>query len=496
MYAAVWVLTVCVVGLPRSFSEEGDGLIFADDFNTFDMSTWKHELTMGGGGNWEFQMYVNSRDNSYVRDGVLFIKPTLTTDVLGESLVRGAGPQWQDNTVDLWGTGPANECTGNQFFGCFRTATPTNPINPIRSARIRTADSFAFKYGRIEVRAALPEGNWLWPAIWMLPKYEAYGPWPASGEIDIMESRGNSPSYTNAKGQPLGCNTVGSTVHWGPAFGHDAYPLTTSTFVHPHSGNGLSKPCRFSSEFHTFGMVWSPDNMTFFVDDTVTMVVDLSSPTQGTFWERGQRSNFWKDKSSGNTLNLNENKGYFRNPWRGGTDHAPFDQEFYIVINLAVGGISGGLSESAYWPDGRGGKPWSNGVPAGAASAAYQFLAGESEWLPTWRGNATRGESIGESASLRIDSIQVWGMTRGSDSSTYSSNVKSTRFESSNDYVASTPTLAKGQTYRLVWMRIGVWLGIGCVLGLLFSKMCQRIRLNCLKNRHIPVGPRYGSVAY
>ena len=289
MFAAVWVLTVCVVGLPRSFSEERDGLIFADDFNTFDMSTWKHELTMGGGGNWEFQMYVNSRDNSYVRDGVLFIKPTLTTDVLGESLVRGAGPQWQDNTVDLWGTGPANECTGNQFFGCFRTATPTNPINPIRSARIRTADSFSFKYGRIEVRAALPEGNWLWPAIWMLPKYEAYGPGPHRGKSTSWNLEATLQAIQMRRANLWG-NTVGSTVHWGPAFGHDAYPLTTSTFVHPILKTFIQTMSVLFRVHIWYGMV--SDNMTFFVDDSVTMVVDLSSPTQGTFWERGQRSNF------------------------------------------------------------------------------------------------------------------------------------------------------------------------------------------------------------
>jgi len=48
-------------------------LIFDDEFNTFDFETWQHEITMGGGGNWEFQIYHNSRENSYVRDGILYI---------------------------------------------------------------------------------------------------------------------------------------------------------------------------------------------------------------------------------------------------------------------------------------------------------------------------------------------------------------------------------------------------------------------------------------
>jgi hypothetical protein len=58
-------------------------LIFNDDFNTFDMKTWEHEITLSGGGNWEFEWYVNNRTNSYVKDGVLYIKPSLTEDAIG-----------------------------------------------------------------------------------------------------------------------------------------------------------------------------------------------------------------------------------------------------------------------------------------------------------------------------------------------------------------------------------------------------------------------------
>ena len=87
-------------------------------------------------------------------------------------------------------------------------------LNPIQSARLRTANSFSFKYGRVEIRAQLPRGDWIWPAIWMMPRYNAYGGWPASGEIDIMESRGNAPGY------PLGGhNAYGSTLHWSATHG-------------------------------------------------------------------------------------------------------------------------------------------------------------------------------------------------------------------------------------------------------------------------------------
>lgn len=63
------------------------------------------------------------------------------------------------------------------------------------SARLSTINSHSIKYGRVEVVAKLPRGDWLWPAIWMLPVNDVYGAWPASGEIDIMEARGNGISY-------------------------------------------------------------------------------------------------------------------------------------------------------------------------------------------------------------------------------------------------------------------------------------------------------------
>ena len=95
------------------------------------------------------------------------------------------------------------------FYGCDRTSgAGGNYLNPIKSARIRTAESFSFTYGKVEVKAKLPRGDWLWPAIWMLPRDNQYGDWPSSGEVDIMESRGNAPSYP-----PGGYDSFGSTLH-------------------------------------------------------------------------------------------------------------------------------------------------------------------------------------------------------------------------------------------------------------------------------------------
>jgi hypothetical protein len=59
-------------------------LIFEDNFDKFNMSRWEHELTLAGGGNWEFEWYVNNRSNSYVKNSVLYLKPTLTEDAIGD----------------------------------------------------------------------------------------------------------------------------------------------------------------------------------------------------------------------------------------------------------------------------------------------------------------------------------------------------------------------------------------------------------------------------
>lgn len=93
------------------------------------------------------------------------------------------------------------------------------------SSRLRTVDSFNFRYGRVEVTAQIPKGDWIWPAIWMLPTDQAYGQWPASGEIDIMESRGNDPSCAAG-----GSDKFGSTLHWGPTFDQNRYEMTTKEY--------------------------------------------------------------------------------------------------------------------------------------------------------------------------------------------------------------------------------------------------------------------------
>ena len=330
-----------------------DTLILYDDFEYFNLTRWKHEITLGGGGNWEFQYYDNNRSNSYVKDGVLYIKPSFLADDIGEGALRGG------YRFDLWGSQPATICTGPHFYGCERTSgAGGNILNPIRSARIRTAESFNFKYGRVEVKAQLPVGDWLWPAIWMLPTVNQYGTWPASGEIDIMESRGNAQNYSAG-----GVNTFGSTLHWGPIGSENAF---LKTHVTRQAADGED----FAQDFHIYGLIWNETYIGTYLDDPDNTV--LSVPINQSFWESGS----WSDSG-------------LNNPWINGDQNAPFDQEFYLLINLAVGGVNG------YFPDNVGNKPWSDSSP----NAVNEFWDQRSQWQPTWDG---------EGAALKIDSVKVW----------------------------------------------------------------------------------------
>lgn len=130
-------------------------------------------------------MMTGHSNNSFVEDGVLYLVPTLTSDEIGKEAV------FDGYIYNITG------CTNTNLTECGRVSNSTlrSVVNPVQSARLTTKYSHAIQYGRVEVRARLPRGDWLWPAIWMLPTDNEYGPWPVSGEIDIMESRGNGLEY-------------------------------------------------------------------------------------------------------------------------------------------------------------------------------------------------------------------------------------------------------------------------------------------------------------
>jgi beta-glucanase (GH16 family) len=214
----------------------------------------------------------------------------------------------------------------------------------------------------VEVRAQLPKGDWIWPAIWMLPRWNTYGGWPASGEIDIMESRGNSPaSYPNTPGVGGGHNSYSSTLHWGANWASNQYERTHGEF------NGAP----LADEFHTYGMLWNEQGITSYIDDESNTVLHV--PFSGkSLWDRsGLEAAGWN------------------NPWEGRPRHAPFDQEFFLLMNVAVGGTG------SYFPDGLGGKPWSNKDE----HAVNAFWNARHAWMNTWKGEQT---------AMKIDWVRVY----------------------------------------------------------------------------------------
>jgi hypothetical protein len=308
-----------------------------------------------------------------VKNGNLHIKPRLTSDVFGE-------PFLTSGRVVI----PSGQCTNSNFYGCDRQGSPDYPINPVRSARIRTINSFSFKYGTLEVRAKMPAGDWLWPAIWLLPTRNVYGDWPRSGEIDLAEARGNRRLF--AGNVNVGVEQVGSTLHFGPRW--DVNGWSTA-----HAEKNRSPG--FDRDFHNYKMVWTPERIQFFIDNQHIGTIEAGNG----FWQRGNFGNSGKKSIQfGECLKqiFSEFSG-LPNPWAGASRMAPFDQEFHIIMNLAVGGVN---YFSDTFRNGGPAKPWSNTSP----NAARDFWKGRAGWLPTWNYNRN------DDANLQVDYVRVWAL--------------------------------------------------------------------------------------
>lgn len=148
------------------------------------------------------------------------------------------------------------------------------------SARLRTANKAEFKYGRFEARIRVPFGQGLWPAFWMLPTGATYGGWAKSGEIDILEAVNASPES----------NEVHGTLHYG-----DSWPGNV------HTGAAYSPPAFIGTNFYTYAVEWEEGEIRWFVDD-------VHYATQNDWYSVG--SDF----------------------------PAPFDKDFHLLLNVAVGG--------------------------------------------------------------------------------------------------------------------------------------------------------------
>lgn len=209
-------------------------------------------------------------------------------------------------------------------------------------------------------------GDWLWPALWMMPVNETYGKWPRSGEIDIMESRGNSPSYKTG-----GINKFTSSLHWGPTTMLDRYYKTLA--LHKEGRTDLSK------RKHVFGIEWSENTIYTFIDYRLQTV--LYTKMNKPFFDRGGFPP--ADPEKGQRVD---------NPWeKTGRTNSPFDQYFYLILNLSVGGTNG------YFPDGEGDKGWIDG----ASSAALDFWRTRDKWQPSWKSKNKNHDFI-------IQKVAVW----------------------------------------------------------------------------------------
>ncbi|TQW00671.1 hypothetical protein V2A60_001730 [Cordyceps javanica] len=350
-----WVTIIPLIGILVGLGISGflvwDGLrsvvhhkycpLMDEDFgNGFDSNVWTKEVQVGGFGNGEFEMTTGGDENVYVDSGNLVIKATL----------QDAEKMEKTTTIDLQKDGT---CTSTNFYDCVAvtntTAGNSSVVPPVKSGRIHTKKGATLKYGRVEVTAKLPQGDWLWPAIWMMPVKDTYGAWPASGEIDIMESRGNN--WTYAQG---GNNIVSSALHWGPDPANDAWWKT----------NNKHKILRgnFGDGFNTFGLEWSQKYLFTYVNTRLMQVLytNFNKP----MWQRG---GFPQTTSNGTRL---------ADVWsQTARKNTPFDQEFYLIINLAVGGTNG------WFEDNKSLKPWVNGSP----NAKKDFWAAREDWQATWK---------------------------------------------------------------------------------------------------------------
>jgi beta-glucanase (GH16 family) len=234
-------------------------LVWQDEFdgNSLDTTKWSFEVDCWGGGNAELQCYTARPQNTFVQNGVLTLK-----------------------AIQERYTGTQTGCT--RADGCTNTKDYT-------SSRIRTVydPKGSWLYGRMEMSAKLPDAKHLWPAFWMLPTDYKYGSWAASGEIDIMEYRGQVK------------NKVEGTLHFGGVWPNNVY-----------QGSGpITFPNDLSTAFHVYAVEWEKNEVRWYVDQTMYHKMTL------------ERS-FYSGKGA--------------NPYTA--NGQPFEQRFHILLNLAIGG--------------------------------------------------------------------------------------------------------------------------------------------------------------
>jgi beta-glucanase (GH16 family) len=239
-----FIFTVCFTSLLSTSvdaqSLDGWALQWSDEFNgtSLDGSKWQLELNEGDHG---MSAYTSRSQNLYLSDGCLVIQ----------------------------------------------AQKENHNGKPYTSSQISSRNRGHWKYGRFDIRAKLPYGQGMWPAIWMMPNNPAYGGWPRSGEIDIMENLGHDTRL------------LYSTLH------HSSNnQMLHGTWTAPE-GQSLS------DTFHVYTMIWDTGSFSFYVDS-------IHNYYNCTSWSPA-------------------NVAYPK----------PFDQSFFMMFDLAVGGSWGGPPDSS-----------------------------------------------------------------------------------------------------------------------------------------------------
>ncbi|RED97406.1 family 16 glycosylhydrolase [Marinoscillum furvescens] len=216
-------LVIPTTGYTSPETYEGWKLVWQDEFNgeALNESDWTYEIGDGcpglcGWGNNELEYY--RKENTSIVDGNLVITAK-------------------------------QERFGNRGF---------------TSSRIITKRKQSFQYGRIDIRAVLPKGQGLWPALWMLGANIDQVGWPACGEIDIMEMIGGNGRE----------NTVHGTIHWSNAGSHANY-----------GGSKKLSTGTLADQYHVYSIIWDSNKISWLLDGEVYHVADITPAELSEFHE-------------------------------------------------------------------------------------------------------------------------------------------------------------------------------------------------------------------
>ncbi|XP_066246310.1 beta-1,3-glucan-binding protein-like [Euwallacea similis] len=316
-------------------------LVFDSNFENFlenKNKLWTVQRQFAAGPDYEFVVYEDNPQTLSTYNGRLVIKPVLTDSIYGEGFVT------RPEGLDL-----GEKCTGvKSSVECFQNAAGWHIIPPVMSSQLTTKGKFFFKYGKIDIRAKLPKGDWLYPEIFLNPESGEYGSGYESGQIRIAFLGGNED--TNKKLQ-------GGLV------------LGDSPAARKYAMKSIDKYQSWTDDYHNFSVLWKPDSISLSVDNTVFGSV---FPPEGGF------------SSLATNLQLKNSER-----WKQGSKMAPFDKEMNIVIGVGAGGHN--FDDR---PDNT--KPWVNNQPL----SQKNFYKARNSWGTTW----------GREAQLEVEYVKVWAL--------------------------------------------------------------------------------------